>query len=112
MYKYASIAAACALGLSGAAHAEGAPIKVTIEYDRALLSSETGLEAVRLSISQQARKACMTRGPLVSLAIAPKLDQDCAADVFAGAIAGIEAREGVTLVASDTDTALQFARAD
>ena len=105
MMKPLFAAAAFAAIVPFAASAEtSTPITVKIEFDHALLASDTGAEAVLASMRQQARAACTTPGR--KFGRGPMVDRDCTEDVLAkAAVKILQERE-----ASGLDTAPAFAR--
>ena len=105
MKKHLFAAAALTACAAFTAHAETTtPITVSIEYDQALLGSDTGAEAVLTDIRSQARAACTTPGS--KFGRGPVVDRSCADDVMAqAAVKILQEREEMGL-----ETAPAFAR--
>lgn len=91
------------------AQAEGTPITVELEYDSALISTESGAKVVLKSIEAQAKEACSYAAPITGTAI---FDRACRDDLVEKAIgeirlAAIENGQDATYVFASVETGVE-----
>lgn len=91
MRNLSTMLVAGAVALAPAAFADSSKeITVALEYDSSLLSSDAGAAQVLASLEAQADRACLRSRTLL---VTERIDEACATDVVAKAIAEIHSKE-------------------
>lgn len=91
MRTVSTLLAAGVVALAPAAFADSSKeITVTLEYDASLLSSEAGAAQVLASLESQADRACLRERALL---VTERIDEVCATDLVAKAVAEIHSSE-------------------
>ncbi len=91
MRTVSTLLAAGLVALAPAAFADSSQeITVVLEYDSSLLASEAGAAQVLASLESQADRACLRERALI---VTERIDEACASDLVAKAVAGIQSNE-------------------
>ncbi|MEO1100824.1 MAG: UrcA family protein [Pseudomonadota bacterium] len=91
MRTVSTLLAAGVVALAPAAFADSSKeITVSLEYDSSLLSSEAGAAQVLASLESQVDRACLRERSLI---VTERIDEACATDLLAKAVAEIHNNE-------------------
>lgn len=88
MFKATFLILAATMALVPMAAAQPKQVTLAMDYDPALLSSETGAQALVSDLTREAHKLCSQRMPALGTLL---VDKDCAADLVKAAVQQIHA---------------------